>query len=138
MSAFLDLLVDMELLPKEQREWRARAACAGMGPDLFYVERGHDVTAAKRVCARCPVWEPCLEDALSEHDREGVHGGRTEKERRVILRARRLGIDFELTPPQPKIAEPRCDHDFWCDCAEMYRRMYGTPRRTARTERGAA
>ncbi len=71
------------------RGWRERAACRGVDPELFFptAEPGpvHDeqVAAAKWVCARCPVREPCLTEALARIP-YGVAGGLTEHERREL------------------------------------------------------
>jgi hypothetical protein len=70
-------------------DWRHRARCrdADVDPDLFFphAERGPEfeaqVTAAKAVCAQCPVVSECLTWAL-ESLPYGVAGGRTEQERR--------------------------------------------------------
>jgi WhiB family redox-sensing transcriptional regulator len=48
------------------------------------------VLVAQRICAECPVSEPCLEYALEHHIDHGVWGGASERERRRILRRRRL------------------------------------------------
>lgn len=111
--------------------WQRDAACRKvvMGTPqrrvhAFFPERGKPAEAAKAVCATCPVWEACLEYSLKHHLRDGVWGGRTEKERRVILRARRLGIPVEVTAPlapRPRITE--CCHGQGCDCAEWKRRL---------------
>ena len=107
MSARNTLLAELGLIDPDEADWRNRAACIGHGPDKFFPERGHSAAAAKEVCANCPVWQPCLEFALTTHDRLSVAGGRCEKERRVILRARRLGVPmpdgsspWNLAPPE--------------------------------------
>ena len=71
--------------------WRARAACQGVDPELFFPETTdgapdeplvrQQVAAAKAVCRRCPVSEQCLDEAL-ERLPHGVAGGMTEHERR--------------------------------------------------------
>ncbi|WP_372476614.1 WhiB family transcriptional regulator [Pseudonocardia terrae] len=68
-------------------DWRAQAACVGEDPELFFpvVEEGplceDQVTAAKKVCARCPVRDACLEwSTLYIH--VGIAGGLTAEERR--------------------------------------------------------
>ncbi|MFF6875927.1 MULTISPECIES: WhiB family transcriptional regulator [unclassified Streptomyces] len=48
-----------------------------------------DVSAAKRVCARCPVADPCLSFALSSGQASGVWGGTGEEERDALLRTTR-------------------------------------------------
>jgi WhiB family redox-sensing transcriptional regulator len=59
-----------------------------MDYDVFFPERGQSVTAAKTVCARCPVRAACLDYAMSINERHGIWGGTTEKERRVLRRQR--------------------------------------------------
>lgn len=109
--------------------WQRDAACreAVIGRSIrsrvhaFFPDRGRPAERAKAVCATCPVWRECLEYALADHEREGVWGGTTEKERRVILRARRLGLDLEISPPQGrKPKSPRCDCP---DCQYLARKM---------------
>lgn len=69
--------------------WRQAAACRGVDPEVFYPLSDEEAGAAKIVCGRCPVRQPCLEFALGSREREGVWGGATERERRRILRQRR-------------------------------------------------
>ena len=71
--------------------WRAKAACHGLDPTIFYPDPDDDTAAepAKAVCAECAVREACLEYALGFREKEGVWGGCTERERRRIIRQRR-------------------------------------------------
>ena len=66
----------------------------GSGVNATFVVRkvsdGVGVEAAKRVCEGCPVQERCLEYALRNRIDHGVWGGCSERQRRRILRARRL------------------------------------------------
>lgn len=77
-----------------ERDWRDRAACRAVDPELFQpsTESGpvHDaqVAAAKAVCAGCPVREMCLEFALAVLP-YGVAGGLTETERAQLRNGRR-------------------------------------------------
>ena len=41
--------------------WEARAACRGMGTDLFFPKLGDDVDPARAICARCEVGRECLD-----------------------------------------------------------------------------
>jgi WhiB family redox-sensing transcriptional regulator len=72
-------------------QWRAEAACHGIDPDVFFPERGDaaGVSAAKAICADCPVRSAYLDYALENHEREGVWGGTAAKERRRIHQLRR-------------------------------------------------
>lgn len=74
-------------------DWRGSASCTVEDPELFFpigttgpaVEQAG---AAKKICARCPVREACLEFALAANQDAGVWGGLTEDERRTLKRAR--------------------------------------------------
>jgi WhiB family redox-sensing transcriptional regulator len=74
--------------PMTQR-WRQYARCLGADPELFYPSADDEAAAAKRVCAVCPVREPCLDHAIIAREKQGVWGGLTEKERRRLIRQRR-------------------------------------------------
>lgn len=69
--------------------WTDRALCAEVDPELFFPEKGQPNVPAKRVCMGCEVRTECLEDALDNDERFGVWGGKSERERRKIKRARR-------------------------------------------------
>lgn len=71
--------------------WQERAACRapGMDPELFFPISGvgldlKQVAAAKQVCGRCQVRGSCLESALRHGEPEGIWGGSTPDERRVL------------------------------------------------------
>ena len=72
-------------------EWMAQGACASVPPSTFFPSDGAGVEVARKICAQCPVQEPCLEYALANRIDHGVWGGCSERERRRILRRRRLG-----------------------------------------------
>lgn len=75
----------------ERRDWRSRAACLDVDPELFFpaAEAGPvydvQVAAAKAVCHRCPVRAECLAEALARIP-YGIAGGLTEDERRALRR----------------------------------------------------
>ena len=71
-------------------EWMAEGKCKEVAPDVFFPNDGMGVLVAQRICAECPVSEACLEYALEHHIDHGVWGGASERERRRILRRRRL------------------------------------------------
>jgi WhiB family redox-sensing transcriptional regulator len=71
------------------QQWRSKAACQGLDPEIFYPLDDDDGYEAKAVCDVCPVREACLEHALGYREKEGVWGGATERERRRIIRQRR-------------------------------------------------
>jgi WhiB family transcriptional regulator, redox-sensing transcriptional regulator len=78
--------------------WQARAACAGMDPQLFFAPDGERPqqreireAKAKAVCALCPVRAQCLDYALRTSIKHGIWGGlnRDERARERRRRARR-------------------------------------------------
>jgi WhiB family transcriptional regulator, redox-sensing transcriptional regulator len=70
-------------------EWMAEGLCANIPPSTFFPSDGAGVDVARRICATCPVQEPCLEYALANRIDHGVWGGASERERRRILKRRR-------------------------------------------------
>ena len=70
--------------------WMARGNCKDVAPQTFFPADGVGVEEARKICATCPVSAPCLEYALRNRIDHGVWGGASERERRRILRARRL------------------------------------------------
>ena len=70
--------------------WMQRWKCREIPPETFFPSDGLGVEIARRICAECPVKEPCLEYALRNRIDHGVWGGASERERRRIARRRRL------------------------------------------------
>ena len=64
--------------------WRELAACRGADLDLFFPGRGESAEPARRVCAWCPVRQPCLDYALGNAITYGIWGGLAERERRAL------------------------------------------------------
>jgi WhiB family redox-sensing transcriptional regulator len=68
--------------------WAERALCREVGSELFFVDDGASVAPARRICARCPVTDDCLNYALttmtSATDVGGVYGGTTYTQRRKL------------------------------------------------------
>jgi WhiB family redox-sensing transcriptional regulator len=79
-------------------DWMAQGKCADISPSVFFPSDGVGVEAAKKICADCPVKSPCLEYALENRIDHGVWGGTSERERRRILRQRRLHSTSLRTP----------------------------------------
>jgi hypothetical protein len=57
---------------------------------VFFPGRGESAEPARRICARCPVREPCLDYALGNAITHGIWGGLAERDRRA-LRSRHVG-----------------------------------------------
>ena len=80
----------IEALGFTREPWTARAACRGVGADVFFTEQDEATRPAKEVCAGCPVREECLDYALRNGERHGVWGGTSERERRRMRREQGL------------------------------------------------
>ena len=72
-----------------EHEWMQASACRHYPPAAFFPSDGVGVDEARKICATCPVQEPCLEYALANRIEHGVWGGCSERERRRILKRRR-------------------------------------------------
>jgi WhiB family redox-sensing transcriptional regulator len=68
----------------------ALGTCADQDPSFFFPSDGVGVAKARKVCADCPMNTRCLEYALEHRIEHGVWGGTSERQRRRILKARRL------------------------------------------------
>ena len=67
-------------------EWMRDALCAQTSPDEFFPDQGGSVTAARSICRACDVRAECLAYALANHERYGIWGGKTERERRKLIK----------------------------------------------------
>ena len=75
--------------------WRHGAACLDADPELFFPvgvasAAARQAQEAKRICQACPAQVQCLAWAREHGVTDGVWGGRTAEERRVI-RSRSAG-----------------------------------------------
>jgi WhiB family redox-sensing transcriptional regulator len=66
--------------------WHSRAACRGMGTDLFFPTKGRKPNQAIAVCTGCGVIGECRTAAEVDHDTPGVWAGTTVKQRRQVRR----------------------------------------------------
>lgn len=88
----------LESAPSEG--WQESSLCSdpGIDPDIFFPSDGAGVEVARKICAICPVIAPCLEDALTRREINGVRGGTSERERKRILKSRRAAaVKVEIT-----------------------------------------
>ncbi len=82
------MIIDATDYAHEPTPWTTRAACRGITePDLFFLDHGQSPAQAKAVCAGCPVRQECLDYAVRWRINDGIWGGTTPRERRLISRA---------------------------------------------------
>ena len=79
------------------------AACNEADPELWFPEVMNmtQTRPALEVCAECPVKVECLEFAIENHCWDGIFGGRTPKERRIIAEAHGIRIHGYKCPLAP-------------------------------------
>jgi len=70
--------------------WMSAGNCRNYPPAVFFPSNGVGVDRARKICADCPVLDECLEHALDNRIEHGVWGGCSERERRRILKSRRV------------------------------------------------
>jgi len=73
-----------------ETDWMQRGLCREIPPATFFPSDGVGVEVARGICATCPVKTQCLEYALENRIDHGVWGGCSERERRRILKRRRV------------------------------------------------
>ena len=66
--------------------WMAHGKCVGQSPDVFFPSDGVGVEVARKICHECLVQEVCLAYALGNRIKHGMWGGRSERQRRRMLR----------------------------------------------------
>lgn len=83
-------------------DWLADAACKGLDPSLFVIDRGTPAAPAKKVCAGCTVRDECNDSAVF-YNEIGVWGGRIHKgivgKQRVITEIQDSRI-VNILPPR--------------------------------------
>ncbi len=70
----------------EERPWAVFAACREADAELFFGSSKDAERGALAICEICTVVDQCLGHALEARERFGIWGGKTEKERRRLLR----------------------------------------------------
>ena len=75
---------------EQENNWMLQGNCRNHPPTAFFPSDGVGVERAKKLCVDCPVASKCLEYALVNRIDHGVWGGTSERERRRILKSRRL------------------------------------------------
>lgn len=70
---------------------RADLPCWTADPELFFAESPASVEAAKALCARCPVRQRCLAEAIRREEPWGVWGGELFDRGVVVPRKRPRG-----------------------------------------------
>jgi len=70
--------------------WMKLGRCVDQPATAFFPSDGVGVEIAKKICSECQVKDSCLDYALTLRIDHGVWGGCSERQRRRLLRARKL------------------------------------------------
>jgi hypothetical protein len=83
-------------------DWRSEAKCKSVDTQSFYdTEESVMKKQAAKYCPSCPVQNQCLYTAIVIHEKHGVWGGLTPKQRKSLIRnlkliARSKGLDLDI------------------------------------------
>jgi WhiB family transcriptional regulator, redox-sensing transcriptional regulator len=92
----------------EQAPWWDKARCndgAGTLSFLFFSEDLHEIARAKAICAKCPVQDRCLAEALDRVEPWGVWGGQLLVNGRIVANKRPRGRPPRHPRPEVLIDE---------------------------------
>lgn len=71
-----------DLLTSMRPAWHRRVACCGVGPSVFFIERGATTGPAKALCDGCPVAAEC--EAAGQGEAHGIWAGQSPRGRRSV------------------------------------------------------
>ena len=81
-GAGYDFPDDLAALFAFRPAWHRRAACRGVGPDVFFPTRGATTADAKALCEGCEVTTEC--HAAGQLEDHGVWAGQSAQARRSV------------------------------------------------------
>jgi len=76
---------DIGKVPEPRAGWAEEALCRTTDPEALFVTGAAQKIAAV-LCRHCPVIAECLAEALDNRVEFGVWGGKTERQRRALLK----------------------------------------------------
>lgn len=86
-----------EHLLNAAQDWVKDAHCRTnkINPNYFFPERGGSVqNQAEKLCAPCAVKDECLRFALDNNEWQGIWGGTSGRQRRIIKQLRAANESF--------------------------------------------
>lgn len=94
--------------PDSTTDWWDEASCntgTSTLTELFFSDELQDIAAAKRICATCPMIEPCLSGAIERREQLGVWGGQLFRNGRVLASKRQRGRPPKVARPEDSLPE---------------------------------
>jgi WhiB family redox-sensing transcriptional regulator len=101
----IELLQELIQISEPADPW-VNASCRDESESLtalFFSDQIPDIVQAKRICATCPVIEPCLSGALERREPWGVWGGQLFLNGKVLAQKRRRGRPPKHPRPEDDI-----------------------------------
>lgn len=114
-------------LGTQDETWQDDAICAQTDPEAFFPEKGGSTREAKKICLGCPVRLECLQFALDHHERFGIWGGLSERERRRLKRGQAPELPSKRIPPEHgtyACYQSGCRRTECCDAKAAYEREF--------------
>lgn len=71
------------LYGEQDFEWMEKAACKGVGHEIFFIGRGKSAAPAREYCRVCVVRQECFDFAIATGSTHGIWGGAAERDRRT-------------------------------------------------------
>lgn len=98
---------ELELLDVADTWWDDASCNTGGGglSAMFFSEELGDIARAKRICATCPVIEPCLAGAIERREPWGVWGGQLFLNGRVLASKRAKGRPPSVPRPEDDLPD---------------------------------
>lgn len=88
-----------QLTGPQRHKWQESALCVEIGDAPFFPELGAKYTEGRKICARCPVRDECLDYAMEteecKDDRVGLFGGKSPRERTALAEAKKALLKKE-------------------------------------------
>ena len=90
-------------LDEKSKILKTEGACSGLNPRMFYPSSNHTALddllelKAKEICAICDLTADCLQYALETHEKYGIWGGKTERERRSVIRSKQRATSRQMS-----------------------------------------
>ena len=84
-------------IERQEMDWRKDGLCAQVDPAVMFPAPGESARPGLDLCSKCPVIAECLEFALTSGERHGIWGGKTERERHTLEKARGLTRTTRIT-----------------------------------------
>lgn len=78
---------------QEEPEWKEGSLCNDHPEVNFFPARGESTRVARAICNQCPVEDECLFYIMQRGDKFGIWGGLSERNRRIVRRATKRGME---------------------------------------------